>query len=67
MDCLLALLLAVAAAAALAQPLPPTDLDRVRPGLAAPDFLLPTGDGRAFRLSDFRGRNVVLVFYRGHW
>jgi cytochrome oxidase Cu insertion factor (SCO1/SenC/PrrC family) len=62
-----ALILSLLAAAALAQPLPPTDLDRVRPGLAAPDFLLPTGDGRAFHLSDFRGKNVVLVFYRGHW
>ncbi len=47
--------------------LPPSDLDRVRPGLPAPDFSLPTGDGRAFSLSDFRGKNVVLVFYRGHW
>ncbi len=45
----------------------PTDLNRVRPGMAAPEFRLPTGDGRAFSLADFRGRNVVLVFYRGHW
>jgi hypothetical protein len=58
---LLALLLCLIAAAS------PTDLSRVRPGLPAPEFRLPTGDGRAFSLADFRGRNVVLVFYRGHW
>ncbi len=47
--------------------LQPTDLDRIQPGARAPDFLLPTGDGRAYSLADFRGKNVVLVFYRGHW
>jgi hypothetical protein len=47
--------------------LPPTDLARIQSGSAAPDFNLPTGDGRAFTLSGFRGRNVVLVFYRGQW
>jgi cytochrome oxidase Cu insertion factor (SCO1/SenC/PrrC family) len=47
--------------------LPPTDLDRIKVGQRAPDFVLPTGDGRTLSLSEFRGRNVVLVFYRGHW
>ncbi len=45
----------------------PTDLNRIVAGTPAPDFTLPTGDGRALTLSQFRGRNVVLVFYRGHW
>lgn len=45
----------------------PTDLGRVAAGVPAPDFTLPTGDGRTLTLSQFRGRNVVLVFYRGHW
>jgi hypothetical protein len=75
MVCLRALTISLLAAASLAAPLgpkdgrqlPPTDLARIRPGARAPDFTLPTGDGRALSLSDFRGKNVVLVFYRGHW
>ncbi|MBM4183319.1 MAG: redoxin domain-containing protein [Gemmatimonadetes bacterium] len=48
--------------------LPPTDLERVRVGDLAPDFSLASLSGPVMTLSDFRGeRNVVLVFYRGHW
>ncbi len=47
--------------------LPPTDLKRIQVGQPAADFVLPTGDGRTLSLSSFRGKNVVLVFYRGHW
>jgi cytochrome oxidase Cu insertion factor (SCO1/SenC/PrrC family) len=48
--------------------LPPADLDRVKPGSLAPDFTLESKDGPAVTLSDFRGKkNVILVFYRGHW
>jgi peroxiredoxin Q/BCP len=32
-------------------------------GRAAPDFELPDQDGNSVRLSDFRGRTVVLYFY----
>ena len=32
-------------------------------GTPAPDFSLPADDGRVVRLSDFRGRWVVLFFY----
>ncbi len=32
-------------------------------GQPAPDFELPDQDGRAMKLSDFRGRRVVLYFY----
>ena len=32
-------------------------------GDEAPDFELPDQDGRAVKLSDFRGQNVVLYFY----
>ncbi len=39
--------------------------DRVGVGEAAPDFALPDADGRTVRLSDFRGRTVVLYFYPG--
>jgi len=31
----------------------------------APDFELADSNGKAFRLSDLRGRNVLLVFNRG--
>jgi thioredoxin-dependent peroxiredoxin len=34
-------------------------------GDAAPDFELPGTDGKSFRLSEHRGRNVVLAFYPG--
>ncbi|MFJ4207422.1 peroxiredoxin [Paenarthrobacter sp. NPDC089675] len=33
------------------------------PGQPAPDFELPNQYGEPVRLSDFRGRNVVVVFY----
>jgi thioredoxin-dependent peroxiredoxin len=32
-------------------------------GATAPDFELKADDGRTLRLSDFRGRPVVLFFY----
>ncbi len=48
--------------------LPPTDLTRVAVGTLAPDFTLESKEGAAVTLSSFRGRkDVVLVFYRGHW
>jgi thioredoxin-dependent peroxiredoxin len=34
-------------------------------GDAAPGFELPGTGGRTFRLSDYRGRNLVLAFYPG--
>ena len=36
-------------------------------GTAAPDFALPDANGVPVRLSDFRGRPVVLVFYPLDW
>ena len=33
----------------------------------APDFALASTDGETVRLSDYQGRKVVLVFYRGFW
>lgn len=48
--------------------LPPTDTARVAVGMMAPDFTLASRTGGPVTLSDNRGRkNVVLVFYRGHW
>ncbi|MDQ6810377.1 MAG: thioredoxin-dependent thiol peroxidase [Actinomycetota bacterium] len=35
----------------------------IEPGDQAPDFELPDQDGRAVKLSDFRGQPVVLYFY----
>jgi len=33
----------------------------------APDFTLSSMTGESVRLSDFRGRKVALIFYRGFW
>jgi thioredoxin-dependent peroxiredoxin len=38
-------------------------MSRLKIGSPAPDFTLPTGDGREASLSDFRGKKVVLYFY----
>jgi peroxiredoxin Q/BCP len=35
----------------------------IEPGQPAPDFELPDQDGNPVRLSDLRGRRVVLYFY----
>lgn len=34
-------------------------------GERAPDFALPSGDGKTWRLSEHRGETVVLLFYPG--
>jgi cytochrome oxidase Cu insertion factor (SCO1/SenC/PrrC family) len=48
--------------------LKPTDLERIKMGDTAPDFTLENMDGKQIAFSNFRGKkNVVLVFYRGHW
>lgn len=39
------------------------DAPVIEPGDQAPDFSLPDQDGRAVKLSDHRGQNVVLYFY----
>lgn len=55
----------------LYQTAPPMEGAAVAPGLevgtTAPDFELPDADGRPVRLSDFRGKPVVLVFYPLDW
>lgn len=38
---------------------------KVDVGDSAPDFELPGTGGATYRLSDYRGRNVVLAFYPG--
>lgn len=48
--------------------LPPTDIDRVAVGTVAPDFTLMAYSRDPVTLSDYRGeKDVILVFYRGHW
>jgi hypothetical protein len=48
--------------------LSPADTGRVGVGDRAPDFSLRSFDGGVVTLSEFRGKkDVVLVFYRGHW
>jgi cytochrome bd-type quinol oxidase subunit 2 len=36
-------------------------------GQTAPEFALTSDAGETVRLSDFRGKKVLLVFYRGYW
>jgi peroxiredoxin len=36
-------------------------------GDMAPDFALPTAERKLVRLSDYRGRLLVLIFLRGTW
>jgi len=38
---------------------------KVDVGDAAPDFQLPGTEGQSFKLSDHRGKNIVLAFYPG--
>ena len=47
--------------------LSPYDLNRVVAGDMAPDFRLQDEKGVVHQLSQYRGRNVVLVMYRGFW
>jgi peroxiredoxin len=57
----LAVLFGLLASSALAQtPNPPGPL---APGTVAPDFAMQAADGREVRLSDFRGKVVVLDFW----
>lgn len=45
-----------------------TDLERLKPGMTAPDFALTNHDGVTHRLSEYRGKKaIVLVFYRGYF
>jgi len=39
----------------------------LRYGQPAPDFSLPSTEGRPLTLSEFRGKDVVLVFYCYDW
>ena len=39
----------------------------VEVGELAPDFAVTDPTGRTWTLSEFRGRTVLLVFYRGDW
>jgi cytochrome oxidase Cu insertion factor (SCO1/SenC/PrrC family) len=56
-------LLAVLNGVALAQQKPPGKT-HLKVGDAAPDFTLRATDGKAYKLSDFKGKkNVVLAIY----
>ena len=33
----------------------------LKPGAVAPNFTLPGSDGKTYRLSDFRGKQVVVI------
>ncbi len=40
-----------------------TEDDDVGPGIAGPDFSLESDEGRQVRLSEFRGRSNVLLYF----
>lgn len=40
---------------------------RVRVGEKAPNFTLPSANGKEMSLSSFTGHNVLLDFYEGYW
>src|SRR5579875_1346346 len=40
---------------------------KIKVGEKAPDFALPSADGKTVRLSDYAGHNVLIDFYRGYW
>jgi peroxiredoxin len=42
------------------------ELDHLQVGMTAPDFEATTLDGRKFKLSDFRGKMVVIDFWNSH-
>jgi len=44
-----------------------TNSDTLHTGDVAPDFALPTAERNVVRLSDYRGKPLVLVFLRGTW
>jgi peroxiredoxin len=39
----------------------------LQPNAPAPDFSLPDGTKKQVKLSDFKGKNVVLAFYPADW
>jgi cytochrome oxidase Cu insertion factor (SCO1/SenC/PrrC family) len=56
----------------LLSPLPAASQDQILPlkikvGEKAPDFALPSADGKTVKLSDYAGHNVLVDFYRGYW
>ncbi|MFZ2657044.1 MAG: redoxin domain-containing protein [Victivallales bacterium] len=38
-------------------------MDELKSGDKAPEFELPDQDGKSVRLSDFKGRKLLLYFY----
>ncbi len=40
-----------------------TEDNDVGAGVAGPDFSLESGDGRQIRLSEFRGRSNILLYF----
>jgi peroxiredoxin len=46
-----------------------SDLDAsvIKPGAVTPEFILPSGPDKTLKLSQLRGRPVVLIFYPADW
>src|SRR5450759_3273076 len=53
--------LGVTALAAAQTPAPAANPNELKVGDQAPDFSLPAGDGKTYKLSDFKGKQAVVV------
>ena len=42
-------------------------MPKLKVGEKAPDFSLPSADGKTVKLSEFAGHIVLVDFYRGYW
>jgi hypothetical protein len=40
---------------------------KVKVGEKAPDFAVPSANGKTMKLSDYAGHSVLIDFYRGYW
>jgi len=45
----------------------PASAGEIKVDAKAPDFELSNQEGKMVKLSDYSGKNIVLIFSRAHW